>query len=135
MVRPVPRALPESNEITRRKSSPERWSLIADQDTAGISWGRLPGRLLYRAGWGWLILPGRAPQADRLPQGHRTESVGHSMLLLLVQIIEHGTQSQQNRNRDQVLSPAQARALSLRLQMDPDGKMAGKASTWSLLYF
>lgn len=55
IIRPVPTLLPEGSEIIRRKSKAERQSLMVEESTElGLpAGGWLPGRLLYRAGWGW----------------------------------------------------------------------------------
>ena len=51
--------LPEGNEITRRKSNPERRSLIVDEDTElqPPGGGYLGGSfiVLGKAGWGWTL--------------------------------------------------------------------------------
>ncbi|KAK1343031.1 hypothetical protein QTO34_015801 [Cnephaeus nilssonii] len=102
---------PEGNEITRRKSNPVRWSLMADEDTAGTSWGQLPGRLLYRAGRAWVGL------ASFYLEEHPGQTgflgvTGQSLwatpcYFLFYKSWNIGTQSRQNRSRDQALSPAQ----------------------------
>lgn len=59
MIRPDPIILPEGNEITKRKSNPERQSLIVEQGTEL----QLPGGgclggsfiALGKAGWGWML--------------------------------------------------------------------------------
>lgn len=93
--------LPEGNEITTRKSNPERRSLIVDEDTEL----QLPGGgylggsfiALGKAGWGWT----RPHSIWRDTQGRQAfsglqekESQGHSVRLSLLQIMgEERTQS------------------------------------------
>lgn len=109
MIRSVPTILPEGNEITRRKSKPERQRLITEEGT-GLEFpgaGCLGGCFieLGEAGWSqprstWKGIQGRKSSSEL------QEKVPGSVLATSTSpyLGRIGTQSRQNRNRDQLSS-------------------------------
>lgn len=108
-IRSVPTILPEGNEITRMKSKPERQSLITEEGT-GLEFpggGCLGGCFieLGEAGWGqphstWKGIQGRKPSSElqeKVPGSFFATSTSPNLGRI-------GTQSRQNRNRDQLSS-------------------------------
>lgn len=124
--------LPEGNEITRRKSNPERRSLIVDEDTEL----QLPGGgylggsfiALGKAGWGWTL-------ASFYLEGYPGETGFFRITGKGIPGPFCATSSFTNHGRGKDTVKVEEREASscsglgtilVSLQMDTDGKMEGK---------